>query len=162
MRTANLALQPTVPRPDSAKAWIKSRGSKVKIRAPGQHARFIERQGAVLQDSLHITEQQCIKEDLEIAVQRLVAISVSAGNAFTTVGTSTPYQVVLGRQPAMLTPLEDPDFSQAGDSADGRVKARVREIAIFSMAQVSALSRVGRTLKSIPSYRFNRWQVQAK
>ncbi len=79
----------------------------------------------------------------------LLALSVFAGNALTTVGTGTPYQAVYGRQPSML-PLLEVEAVRTGDSNAGRVEARVREITISSMARVS------RTL-----IKLNGWQIQA-
>ena len=66
-----------------------------------------------------------------------------------TVGESTPYNAVLGRQPLMLPPLLDADAADTkGDSADGRREARIREIAVNSMVQATSIARISRTLNS--------------
>ena len=38
---------------DRVQAQLKRQGTLVKVRAPGQHARFIERRGAILRVTLH-------------------------------------------------------------------------------------------------------------
>ena len=114
---------------DEARAHIKRQGSTFRLRAPQQHARFIERRGAVLRVSMHTAEGQCVQEGLQISTNMVLALSVFAGNALTTVGTGTPYQAVYGRQPLMLPPLEG-EAIHTGDSNEGRVEARAREITI--------------------------------
>ena len=47
----------------------------------------------------------------------------------------------------MLPPLQDANQT-TGDSADGRVEARIREITISGMVQATAMARVSRTLSS--------------
>jgi hypothetical protein len=94
---------------------------------------------------MHLTEDQCKREGIPITIKMLVAQSLFVLNAMTTVGESTPYNAVLGRQPAILPPLADPTAADgAGDSADGRREARIREIAVNSMTQASAMARVSR------------------
>ena len=132
----------------SAKTWIENQGSKFKCRAPEQHARFIERRGASLRACMHISEQQCIKEGIAITIHILLAICTFAGNALTNIGAGTPYNAVLGRQPAMLPPLDNTEVQAAGDSEDGRVEARVRETVITSMVQTTAQQRITRTLRA--------------
>ena len=96
---------------------------------------------------MHTAEGQCVQEGLQISINMVLALSVFAGNALTTVGTGTPYQAVYGRQPLMLPPLEG-EAVHTGDSNEGHVEARVREITIASMVQASPMARVSRTLKS--------------
>ena len=74
---------------------------------------------------MHIAEEQAKREGVDITFDRLFAACTFAGNALTTVGQATPYQVVYGRQPPMLPELDIPEF-ESGDSSDGRKEARVR------------------------------------
>ena len=97
---------------------------------------------------MHIMEEQCKREGITITINMLNAMSIFAGNCLTTVGQGTPYQAVYGRQPAMLPELQTPDHPQAGDSADGRREARIREIAISSMIQATSMARIARTLSA--------------
>lgn len=130
---------------DYAKAHLKRLGVDLKIRAPGQHAQYAERHGALLRIVMHLTEDQCKREGIPITMKMLVTQSLFVLNAMTTVGDSSPYNAVLGRQPAILPPLADSTTADgAGDSADGRREARIREIAINSMTQASAMARVNR------------------
>ena len=128
---------------DRAKAQLKRDGITLRPRAPGQHARFVERYGALLRACMHLCEEQCKREGVTISLEMLIAQALFAGNAMTSVGNATPYQCVYGRQPAMLPPIEPPGDA-AGDSADGRKEARVREIAIQSIIQASSLARTRR------------------
>ena len=52
-------------------------------------------------------ESQTIREGIDINFPSLLANSVFMGNALTHVGGVTPYQVVMGRQPACLPPITD-------------------------------------------------------
>ena len=51
---------------ERVKAMLMSKGIEVKTRAPEQHARFIERGGAILRHAMHTTEEQCIRESVPI------------------------------------------------------------------------------------------------
>ena len=93
---------------DAVKANLKRQGTQVHTRAPQQHARFIERRGAILRASMHITEEQCKRESVAVTFTQLLSTSVFAGNALVSVGDATPYQAVVGRQPAMLPPIGEP------------------------------------------------------
>ena len=96
---------------------LKRRGITIDIRAPRQHARFIERRGAILRRSMHTTEEQMLREGLTVQFDTLVANAFFAGNALTHVGGVTPYNVVFGRQPHMLPPLEIDDDDGAASAA---------------------------------------------
>ena len=43
---------------EEAKKWFKAQNIEFKKRAPGQHARYIERRGAVLRLQMHLMEDQ--------------------------------------------------------------------------------------------------------
>ena len=136
----------------NSKQHFIRQGIELKIRAPEQHARHIERYGAILRVCMHVTEEQCKREGIAITIKMLLAQCLFMGNSLTSVGSATPYQAVMGRQPQMLPPLADSsapstsDTQNTGDSADGRREARIREIAINSMVQASAMARVSRAL----------------
>ena len=125
---------------------MKRLGVEMTLRAPQQHARFIERRGAVLRATLHCLEEQAEREGLVITFPTLLGEAVFAGNSLTHVGGSTPYQCVYGRQPAMLPALETPDLQNAGDtSAAGEdQRAFIREAALQSMIQATSMARINR------------------
>ena len=128
---------------------LKARGIDLKIRAPQQHARYIERRGALLRATLHSTEEQLKREGVATPIGVLLAEAVYAGNCLTFVGGVTPYQVVYGRQPAILPPLAIDDEDIDKDSAgNGRVEARVREIALQEMIEATSQARINRALKT--------------
>ena len=104
--------------------------------APGQHARFIERRGAMLRQSLHCLESQLMREGISAEFDVLLAEAVFAGNALIHIGGVTPYQCVFGRSPAMLPPLPEETEGQDGPSAGSdRVRQHVRTAAIEAMVQ---------------------------
>ena len=55
---------------ESAKDKLKRLGTVLKIRAPGQHAQYAERHGAILRITMHLIEEQCKREGVDITVQR--------------------------------------------------------------------------------------------
>ena len=125
---------------------IKRQGIEMKLRAPQQHARYIERRGAILRATLHVMEEQLEREGLVYAFPALLAEAIFAGNALVHIGGSTPYQAVYGRQPAMLPPLEIPDMperEQVGEAGD-RQRAYIREAALQAMIQATSLARINR------------------
>ena len=128
---------------------LKARGIKLNVRAPNQHARYIERRGALLRQSLHVIEGQLTTEGISVTFPMLLAEAVFAGNSLTYVGGVTPYQVVCGRQPAILPPLaietENPD--EEGPAND-RIEARVREIALQAMVEATSQARINRAMRS--------------
>ena len=133
---------------DSAKAWFKRKGIELVTRAPNQHARFIERRGAILRHAMHTTEEQLIREGIEVRFTTLLADSVFAGNAMTFVGGVSPYNAVYGRQPRMLPDLQLPGDDDHGETLDGRRERRVREVALQNMIGATSTARVGRALKT--------------
>ena len=44
---------------NEAKDFLKRQGIELKVRAPEQHARYVERHGALLRVSMHLIEEQC-------------------------------------------------------------------------------------------------------
>ena len=125
---------------DSAKARIKRLGTELKVRGKDQHARYIERRGAILRKAMHTFEDQARREGIEINFTELLANCVFVGNAMTHVGGVTPYQVVMGRQPACLPPITD------NPGIEERIDSRIREIALQSMISATSATRITRAL----------------
>ena len=65
---------------------LKARGIKLNVRAVSQHARYIERRGALLRQATHAIEGQLIREHITIAFAVLLAEATFAGNCLTYVG----------------------------------------------------------------------------
>jgi hypothetical protein len=129
---------------------LKSRGIELKLRAPSQRARYIERRGALLRQAMHVIEDQLKREGVSTTFPILLAEATFAGNCLTHVGGVTPYQVVYGRQPSMLQPIgittgEDIDEPGAGND---RVEARVREVALQAMIESTSQARISRALNT--------------
>lgn len=127
----------------NATAHLKRLGTNLKVRGKDQHARYIERRGAILRHALHVMDTQAVREGIGIDLffKDLLAQCVFCGNSLTHVGGSTPYQVVFGRQPSMLPPItDDPGLND-------RREARIREIALQSMISATSATRVARAVK---------------
>ena len=127
----------------SAIGRLKRTGTILKIKGKDQHARYVERRGAVLRHSLHVAQTQADREGLNITFKELLAHCTFAGNSLTHVGGVTPYQVVMGRQPSMLPPISDTA------TIDERQEARIREIALQSMISATSAARIQRAITTV-------------
>ena len=72
------------------------------IRAPGQHARFIERRGALTRESLRKIDTQLDQEFIDIPFPQRLSEAVFAGNALISINNAKPYQGLYGRVPNLL------------------------------------------------------------
>ena len=135
---------------DRVQAQLKRQGVLVKIRAPGQHARFIERRGAILRVTLHCLDSQLIREGINSSIENLLSEAVFAGNSLVHVGGVSPYQCIYGRTPAMLPPLpEETDVSGSElDEVSDRARHKIRTTALEAMIQATSLARTSRALRS--------------
>ena len=125
----------------TAEAHLKRLGVILKVRGKEQHARYVERRGAILRQALHVMDSQAVREGIDLTFKDLLGQCVFCGNSLTHVGGTTPYHVVLGRQPSMLPPItDDPGMND-------RIEARIREIALQSMISATSAARVTRALK---------------
>ena len=76
-------------------------------RGKGQHARYIERSGALLRDVVRRIEGQLEEEGVAgIPFECILAEATFCGNAMITVGGSTPYNGLYGRVPKMLPSID--------------------------------------------------------
>ena len=86
-----------------AGSFLSRLGIKFIPRAPQQHARIIERHGALFRDVIHrIDAQLDIEGLLDIPFAYRMAEAVFAGNSLVTVNNTTPYNAVYGRVPSLL------------------------------------------------------------
>ena len=85
-----------------------------------QHARYIERRGALLRDTIHSVEGQMQEEGLVgVPFESILAECVFCGNALLTVGGSTPYNALYGRVPHILPSIEQVNIPESpGPSAE--------------------------------------------
>jgi len=58
---------------------LKARGIKLQVRAPQQHARYIERRGALLRHGMHVIESQLKREGVAVSFATLLSEAVFAG-----------------------------------------------------------------------------------
>ena len=133
---------------DAADAF-KRRGVKLHIRAPGQHARLVERRQALLRDALHKIDEQLISDGLQrIPMKQRLSEAVFAGNALLTINGATPYCSVYGRVPHLLPELNADIPDGVGRDVASRDVNRLREISIQSMVEGTAQARVQRAMKA--------------
>ena len=86
---------------------LARKGIKFHPRGKDQHARYVERRGALLRDTVHRVEGQMEEEGLTgIPFESILAECVFCGNAMITVNGSTPYNAVYGRVPHILPSME--------------------------------------------------------
>jgi hypothetical protein len=128
---------------------LKARGIALKPRAPNQHARYIERRGALLRQALHVIEGQLKKVRISVTFPVLLAEAVFCGNCSTHVGVVTPYHAVYGRQPSIMPPLAiDTENLDEEGAPNDRVEAHVREVALQTMVEATAQARINRALRT--------------
>ena len=111
---------------EKSKQYFQRIGTQLHVRAPNQHARFIERRGAILRHCMHVMEEQLKREGLKYTFKLLLAEATFCGNAMTFVGQGSPYNAVYGRQPAILPDLQY--ASESGPKGRGdneRIQARI-------------------------------------
>ena len=138
-----------------AKGWesreyFKRKGIKEIIRAPGMHARFIERRGALLRDTLHKIDTQLQEEGIpDIPIQQILSEAIFAGNALISVNSTTPYNALYGRVPVLLPDINAAPVDDVG-SQPGTIRHshRLREIAVARMVEGTARERIQRALNT--------------
>ena len=120
------------------------------LKAPGQHAQVVERRTAILRHQLHKIDSQLEIEGLQVPFALRLAEATFAGNSLTIVGKHTPYQAVLGMQPALLPQLALTDAPRDDANVPDiiRNRFRVREIALQSLIEGTAQTRVKRALET--------------
>jgi hypothetical protein len=132
--------------------YLARKGIKLHVRAKDQHARFIERRGALLRDTIHRIESQLKEEGLAgIPFSCTLAEAVFCGNALLSINGSSPYNSVYGRVPALLpgiNQIDNPGEANAPSPGLIRHTHRLREISIQAMVEGSARARLGRAMNT--------------
>ena len=128
--------------------WAAAHGIHLKFKAPRQKAWIVERHNALIRNGAHRTEQQLIKEEVRCTFEQVLAIVTFMKNALTVINSSTPYQALFGRQPAMLPPLEGGHpgqvLAQSRVETNSKNEARVREVAAINIIEATAEARLER------------------
>ena len=95
-----------IARSEQCKRFLARKGVSLHVRGKDQHARFIERRGALLRDCVHRIEGQLKEEGLEMPFHSILAEATFCGNALLAVNGSTPYNAVYGRVPNILPSID--------------------------------------------------------
>ena len=104
---------------ESTRAKLSRHGISVHTRAKDQHARYAERRGAFLRDTIHRMYGQMREEGILLPFESVLSEATFCGNALITVGGNTPYNAVMGRVPAMLPSIDhirSPAVTESGTS----------------------------------------------
>ncbi len=109
------------------KAFCLAHGITVQERAPDQHARIVERRGALLRDATHRCDAQLRAEAItDVPFEQRLNECVFSGNALLSINGCTPYNAVYGRTPPLLPGLEvlntDGVITPLTDRQVGRVR----------------------------------------
>ena len=139
-----------------SKSFLARLGITLTVRAPDQHARYVERRGKLLRDVIHRIDGQLQREGLtEIPFEFRLSEAVFAGNALVSVNNTTPYNAVYGRVPRLLPDINQSNSDDAPADSDNvshpgllRHTHRLREIAVQQMVEGTARARLGRALKT--------------
>ena len=137
---------------DRTKAFLTRQGVKLCPRGKDQHARYVERRGALLRDAIHRVEGQLEEEGIvDIPFECILSEAVFCGNALLTVGGSSPYNSLYGRVPRMLPSIDQisnpGEVDRLNPGLIGNTH-RLREISIQAMVEGSARARLGRAMNT--------------
>ena len=87
--------------------FLQRKGITLHQRGKDQHARYIERRGALLRDVIHRIYGQLEEEGIaDMPFTSVLAEAIFCGNALLSVGNSTPYNGLYGRTPKILPSIE--------------------------------------------------------
>ena len=90
MRELIMDCESGVAKSQRTQGYLKRRGIKFAPRAPGQHARIIERRGALLRDTIHRIDAQLNHGGIDVPFSIRLGEATFAGNALLRVSNSTP------------------------------------------------------------------------
>ena len=128
--------------------WANAHGINLRFKAPRQKAWIVERHNEIIRQALHRTEDQLVKEGVTVPFEQALHTVTFMKNSLTVINGSTPYQALIGRQPAMLPPMEGGHTGQVQSMARGatqvRHEARVREVAAMNIVEATARQRLAR------------------
>ena len=130
--------------------FFTRRGIKLQIRAPGQHARLVERRQALLRDMLHRIDTQLQADGVlhRIPLSQRLSEATFAGNALISINGATPYSAVYGRVPTILPDLNSALPDGVGHDAQTRDVNRVREASVQAIVEATSRARIQRALNT--------------
>ena len=136
----------------AGEAEMKRLGTTLRLRAPEQHARIVERRNAVLRHNMHMIEEDLKRQNYTITFDRLLAEGFFVCNAFSFYNGVSPYNALTGRQPPCLPDFDTPDFPVDADGkrtekSDHLREEMIRKAAIQAIIQSTAVAKVNRSLK---------------
>ncbi|MCP4944206.1 MAG: hypothetical protein GY924_19800 [Planctomycetaceae bacterium] len=130
--------------------FFARRGIKLQIRAPGQHARLVERRQALLRDVLHRIDTQLFNDGLlsKVPFSQRLSEATFSGNALISINGATPYSAVYGRVPSILPDINSALPDGIGHDAATRDVNRVREVSAQAIIEATSRARIQRALNT--------------
>lgn len=139
-------------RGQAAFGWASANGISITYKAPRHMAWIVERANDIIRVGLHRTESQLSNESLVTTSSHALAILTFMKNSVTVVNKHTPYQALLGRQPAILAPLECGHIGQVDSQSrletNSKHEARIRYITACGIIEGCAAERLKRVHRS--------------
>ena len=123
--------------------WATYSQVTLQYKAPYQKAWLVERHNVLIRAALQRAGSQVIEESLCISFHTVLGLFTFMRNAFVCINNHTPYQVLLGRQPHLLPPLEGGYYGDLDVTGQHNL-ARVKEIAAISIIEPTAKQRFAR------------------
>ena len=132
---------------EEAAVWLERHGIQPRSKAKNAHAYIAERHHSILRDMIHKILGQARSENLAFEISDVLSEAVFCKNIFVNIGGYSPFQAVFGRLPHILADLDTANVSAMDDSKGGipgisRHAIRLREIAVSSIVQATAQSRM--------------------
>ena len=90
---------------------------------------------------MHQFEGELKERNLEVMLPRLLTEALFVINAFTFYNGSSPYNALLGRQPACLPDLPTPDFDQKTETSDHAREQHIRAVSLEAITQATAVAK---------------------
>eukprot|EP00971_Amphidinium_carterae_P018911 372341-Amphidinium_carterae.1 len=122
--------------------WAEYVGTQLAFKAPRQEAWIIERHNALLRDTLHRMESQCLHEGRHPPFEDVLCLAISAKNSLTSYQGYSPQQAVLGRNSNLLPSITSTSAESA--QTDIQQHQRLRELAVTSITEVHSKERIRR------------------
>ena len=92
----------------------------------------------IIRPTMHLIEENLKEYEIDLTFKPLLAGTTSVMNAFTFYDSTSPYNVMYGRQHDCLSDLELPDFSEKEVNTQYRQR-RIRQTSIKTITQTTVV-----------------------
>jgi hypothetical protein len=131
-------------------------GVMLHARAEDQHARFVDRRGTLLRDTIHFIAGQLHEEGAgDISFSSVRAEAVFRGNALLSVDGSTPDSAVYGRVPRLLPTIDHLDAPDESSQPSPDFLCEISAVATFEGLPRARLGCATNTRTTMASQHLN-------